>query len=374
MHRREVVTRREPSIRSSSEESEDNTIVIHFNAGHENSGGWAQMLSRFVVKVADGLLHYDVAEYIRVRAVCKPWRSITANPSHLEPRFFPRRWLLQPESWVDGTYRFVNVLTGASLRIPMPREADMYSRHGSTEGLLVLYHKLSDTVCLLNPLTQEFTDLPFAHTMYRDSCKNTSFMAGDIIAAGVVIDEEKSPEELPPIVVMCVTHRKQSAMFYGKPGDLVWDTIDVSCIEEQEVETPTFHGGLAVKGRFYVPTRTGNVLKVELRPKPRLAYVAWQSSYHGCIPFGTCSYLVPSISDDKDDGVLLARMHTTGNNGEGCMLFVLDVASKRLTLITVHGMIVFLPRTTLRSIAFPRLIEGIFTEDHVSEIFRRNLI
>ncbi|KAL5205923.1 hypothetical protein ABZP36_034132 [Zizania latifolia] len=337
-----------PYVIISSDEEDDDTQycrVLHFDVDAGNGGVWAKLLPRMINKVANDVLQSDVMDYIRLRTVCNPWCDATTDPSSLHPRFFPRNWLLQPESWVEGTYLFCNVLTGASLRIPMPIEADMYTQHGRTEGLLVLHHQLSDELCLLNPLTQASIILSYANMMYCDSSKNTSFMAGDITAACVMLDEETTSSQSQPIIVVSITYQEQSAIFYAKPNDLLWSTVDVSCIEEQQGEMPSFKGGLAVKGCFYVPTRVGNVLKVELRPQPHLAYVAKQTGNHSCIPYGVCSYLIPSIDNDEER-VLLARLHTSDNT-TGCMLFVLQVASGRFTIVTVRYMIVLLPYTTL---------------------------
>jgi hypothetical protein len=59
----------------------------------------------------------------------------------------------------------MNVRTGATLqiRLPMPKE---YTHHGNAKGLLVLYYSLTDTVCLFNPLTMAFTDLPMMSAVY----------------------------------------------------------------------------------------------------------------------------------------------------------------------------------------------------------------
>ena len=49
----------------------------------------------------------------------------------------------------------MNVRNSATLQIclPMPKE---YTHHGNTEGLLVLRHLVTDTVCILNPLNIAF--------------------------------------------------------------------------------------------------------------------------------------------------------------------------------------------------------------------------
>jgi hypothetical protein len=55
---------------------------------------WAQLLPDLVRKIGDHLLNDEVTEYICLRVVCQPWRHTTVDPSILEPRFFPRNWLM----------------------------------------------------------------------------------------------------------------------------------------------------------------------------------------------------------------------------------------------------------------------------------------
>ena len=73
---------------------------------------WENLFPELVRVVADDLLRSDVTEYIRLRAVCNPWRSATAagDPRLMEPRFFPRNWQLLRGNMLGEQARFVNVL------------------------------------------------------------------------------------------------------------------------------------------------------------------------------------------------------------------------------------------------------------------------
>jgi hypothetical protein len=99
--------------------------------------------------------------------------------------------------------RFVNVRTGAFLRIRLPTPEE-YIHHGNTEGLLILVHHITDTVCLLNPLTMAFTDLPSISAIGH-VVNSTKFAIGDIKAAGVLVEVDEhgqAQSSEPPNVVL----------------------------------------------------------------------------------------------------------------------------------------------------------------------------
>ncbi|RLM98863.1 hypothetical protein C2845_PM06G29560 [Panicum miliaceum] len=302
---------------------------------------WAQLLPDLVCKIADDLLSDDVTEYIRLRAVCKPWRNSTSVPSTLDPRFFPRQWLLIAEEKLrrDGKpERFVNVRTGATLRICLPTPKE-YTYHCNAEGLLVLCHSLTDTVCLLNPLTMAFTDLPMMST-----------------AAGVVTDiDNLGRPRSNPTVVLSLNSRMHTAIVCALPGDSLWRAVDMSCADDIECELPAIRGGLAVQGRFFVPNRAGDVLEVEVRPQPRLTYVARQAGDEAESGLNERSYLVPS---GNDVGARMLLLRTWGPGNIHYEVFMVDLGNRRLTPHEMGGTdtTVFLPSVTLRSSAFPNVV------------------
>jgi hypothetical protein len=79
------------------------------------------------------------------------------------------------ETVVAPDYRrlFLNVTTGQCIRVRLP-ELSGHSVFGPTaEGLLVLLHRSSYAIRLLNPLTGQVADLPPATTlMYRMSSRD----------------------------------------------------------------------------------------------------------------------------------------------------------------------------------------------------------
>ncbi|CAL4943554.1 unnamed protein product [Urochloa decumbens] len=137
---------------------------------------WASSLPDDLVRlVASRLLVGDLLDYVRFRAVCRPWRSGTASPGGrgvVEPRFHPRRWMMFPEGNglypghpnLHGYVRFFNLDTGAFVRAHIP----LFDDHcvlDSYEGLLVLQRDHDTAICLLNPLTGDILDLPPLSTL-----------------------------------------------------------------------------------------------------------------------------------------------------------------------------------------------------------------
>jgi hypothetical protein len=304
--------------------------------------------------VAKDLLRSDVTEYIRLRAVCKPWRSATAA-ARLQPRFFPRNWQLLRGNMLGEKSRFVNVLTGAFLKVKIPPQ---YGRViACADGCLVLEDNTTYTMRLLNPMTMAVADLPY-HYIYL------SFIHVDVTAAGIIND---GGEALT--VVLCITVGDMAAIYCAKPGDFAWRLVDAG-IEEGEV--PMFEGGLTVDGSFYVPKRTGDVLKVVLHPRPRLAYVAMlQDARHWNRVDGFAGvrfFLVPSLDDTHGGGMLLVRGLYENNQAAQMDVFQLNLESRRCTeLRDIGDRIIFLPSLTLHGDKFPTLhgMMGMLTVDDV---------
>jgi len=97
-----------------------------------------------------------VAEYLRLRAACKPWRACTDDPraqSGLDSRFCPRDWIATLHCAPPSRCTLVNVVTGARVDADL---SELYTHHhlGSAEGLLVLCDKAIAAIRLLNPLTE----------------------------------------------------------------------------------------------------------------------------------------------------------------------------------------------------------------------------
>ncbi|XP_040256576.1 uncharacterized protein [Aegilops tauschii subsp. strangulata] len=112
----------------------------------------------------------DLRDYVRLRAVCREWRSATVCPRGRglhDPRFHPRRWMMLPEGHgihpghrkLGGYIRFINLSTGAIVRVRLP----LFSSHcilDSVDGILLLQRDEDTVIRLLHPFTGDIVDLP----------------------------------------------------------------------------------------------------------------------------------------------------------------------------------------------------------------------
>ncbi|XBI40431.1 hypothetical protein VPH35_125020 [Triticum aestivum] len=291
------------------------------DGGHESiipttdEGNWDDLPHKLVSKVAKILLRCDVTDFIRLRTV-KAWRGAVTDPKlmGMNPRFFRRHWkMLQ----IPGEQaRFVNVLTGASIRVKIPQE------HGqviaSAEGCLLLAsgtHK----VCLFNPVTGAAANLPTPFFWIR---ANGVTVTGDIKAAAIIYDGDAVPT---PTVVLLVTLFSIDMVKYARPSDAVWQWRYFAPNEDGELPLFYGEGGLSLGGRFYVPSLTGDVLKLELEPQPHFVYAARQEATQASHLHlhHLRSYLVPSV----DAGMLLVVRRFENH------VFQVNLAEGTLTLL-----------------------------------------
>lgn len=366
---------------------------MHIRILRRNDGepDWAHLLPDLVRKIAEEkLLAVDVTEYIKLRAVCKPWRESTVDPSVLHPRFFPRNWLmLRPRATSDDeddgpkvnadTYSFVNVRTSDTLRIRLPR-VEQYGHFlvtGSAEGFLLFTCHRTNTVCLFNPLTTATYILPGLDKAWIPMEDGLIFFT----AAGIVFDTD-CPDL--PTVVLIVTNHSSTVILYTKPGDDHWGIVDTGVIDDvprQSVlidnignmlvaQVPPFDGGLSLNGQFYIATRQGGVLKVELAPHPHLVYMLRPDGP----PYSTTvsCHLVPSLDHDDfadNDGMLLVR----SGHGTKADVYGVHLSNKSCTLLLELGnRTIILPSHTLQADSFfpllhPGMVHSIYekVEDYV---------
>ncbi|PUZ67226.1 hypothetical protein GQ55_3G417700 [Panicum hallii var. hallii] len=327
---------------------------------------WASLVRDAVREIASKLLAVDAAEYIRLRAVCTAWRISTAVPGW-EPQFFPRDWLMLQQD-VDAVAeaaadpaahrRFVNVRTGATLRIRLPLSEEYGDLLAHAEELLLFHCARTDTVRVFNPLTTATAVLPgFSGATPVEE-------ALELTAAGVAADGNAPAR---PTVVLVLVLPLTTVILCAKPSDDRWGTVDAGVIEATDGEAPPFQGGLSLQGRFYVPTRHGEVLRVELDPQPHLVYVARP-------PGGPCrchcavtSYLVPALDEDdageESDGMLLVRVSEGGIDVLGVHL-----GRGRYTRVPELGSrAIFLPGLTVRADKFPSLAPMELGTVHLNE-------
>uniref|UniRef100_A0A0D9XMM0 KIB1-4 beta-propeller domain-containing protein n=1 Tax=Leersia perrieri TaxID=77586 RepID=A0A0D9XMM0_9ORYZ len=211
--------------------------------------------------IADCVLANDVADFIRFRAVCLPWRlsSSSIDPLHaLDPRFLPRHWIM-----LDNR-RFLNVTTGEQIHTEIPEisgDGDHTLLALTPEGLLLLLHEETLILQLLNPLTRRLTDLPPVNSLL--SSKNLrDWRSGKQIGkslhvGGVGIASIST-------VVVCL---QTSLMAIAKPGDDRWIVI---------AGMPFVDSALTFQGRFYCTV--GKNLMVLDHETPQLLIAAARRS------------------------------------------------------------------------------------------------
>ncbi|KAK1643045.1 hypothetical protein QYE76_060850 [Lolium multiflorum] len=126
---------------------------------------WANLTTEFIEDIAGRLLSLDVSEYLRFRAVCKPWRALTEDPRDrehgvLDSRFRPCNWfLLSMQVEAPFHLRLQNRVTGVTVRLNHPEfPASHYL--SLVHGLLVLCDKATYAVRVLHPLTGALADFP----------------------------------------------------------------------------------------------------------------------------------------------------------------------------------------------------------------------
>nr|ACF22680.1 F-box domain protein [Brachypodium distachyon] len=252
---------------------------------------WTKLFPELVVVVANVLLLTDVKDYISMRAACKAWRGATTNPRILDPRFFPRNWIL--------------IQTKIKLGSKMGSYLLSTAPSSPTRRATLSWPTRAPRLFLFNPMTAATADLPYLNVR-RKSERSTMDLTPEVTAAGIIYGGDGDGVT---VVLCCLTQQRDAAILCAKPSDTAWVKVDARCMKhEQRGAVPMFRGGLSMGGNFYVPTRAGNVLKVELSPAPHLVHVARQDKLDedcfGWCDFGMC--LVPSLDiDDTNDGMLL---------------------------------------------------------------------
>lgn len=134
---------------------------------------WAGLDEGPAALIAERVLANDVADYVRFRAVCLPWRRCCADPRARgvldDPRLYPRQWIMLRDDYEKLKTaaaphgirrRFLNTSTGQCIQADIPELRDHGIFRATAEGLLVMHCKQTEAVRLLNPLTRQMAELP----------------------------------------------------------------------------------------------------------------------------------------------------------------------------------------------------------------------
>ncbi|KAM0846037.1 hypothetical protein ACQ4PT_055934 [Festuca glaucescens] len=304
---------------------------------------WKNLPTDLVEDIADRLLNFDVAEYLRFRAACKPWRDCTDNPhmgDGMDARFRPRNWIVLNRCGARTGRTLVNIATGARANIDF-HELITHHQLGNADGLLVLANKATDHISLLNPLTGAFSWFPplridRAVNMPSMICSSSFFSSSrppldpsKINGAG--IDDSTSPRTL----VLCL-RVGWSPIVCAKPGDENW-VCGRAAGKVTLVQSP-----VTIRGRCYFTTTAGAIMTVDLSSAAGWPLMTFLLKEDSPVKTKISSFLV------RSQGRMLMVRYLVGSNlvegggydetkifkwrGRPCCMevFEVDIAGRRL--------------------------------------------
>uniref|UniRef100_A0ACD6A536 Uncharacterized protein n=1 Tax=Avena sativa TaxID=4498 RepID=A0ACD6A536_AVESA len=251
----------------------------------------------------------SLADRVRLRAVCHPWRS-NSKLQTLPPPF---PWLTLP----NGT--FLSIPGGEVHRLPVP---DCASCYGSIDNWLFI--KSSDDACaLMNPFSKTTLDLPNLVTVWQRTVRYESDpkqlmyklvapspldLSLDSIVAALIMDDGNIGTlciSQPPIATYSLRDNRQ-------PLQHLWDIAFFD-------------------GKLYVVSVFGKLLSLELskslgsNPNIKTVIDSYRSERPECIPRdAACTYRLYLV---ECGGRLLMTCALTLANGEGSVIWVAMLCS-----------------------------------------------
>uniref|UniRef100_A0A0E0EDJ3 KIB1-4 beta-propeller domain-containing protein n=1 Tax=Oryza meridionalis TaxID=40149 RepID=A0A0E0EDJ3_9ORYZ len=191
---------------------------------------WANLGEGPAGLIAERVLANDVADYIRFRSVCQPWRRCCAAPpadDALDRRFHPRQWFILPEkSRIRYHCRLLNLSTGECILAHLPEFRGHRVFSPSTEGLVLLLHESTHVARLLNALTHQLTDLPPVTALL-----DLLLPLVDLSVDGFGLADDRT-----------VVIHNTVFLAVAKPGDRCWTAVNLSdCLRPS----------MSFAGRFY---------------------------------------------------------------------------------------------------------------------------
>ncbi|KAF7085162.1 hypothetical protein CFC21_088638 [Triticum aestivum] len=228
---------------------------------------WAKLCTDLVEVISNRLLASHIADYIRFRATCKPWRDFIDDPhtcDGMDIRFRPRNWISLAHCASPSRRTLLNVNTGACTNIDFP-DLDTHHHLGTADGLLVLGHKLNNTICLIHPFTRKIIEFP---SRCAPSTSNRRLRVNLSAIHGAGIDDSTVPSTL---VISLRNGLHQ--VICAKPSDELWafvqaiDQRSASSLEKVRGHSPVTFGG-----RCYFTTSDAIIMTLDLSPgvEPRM--------------------------------------------------------------------------------------------------------
>ncbi|KAK3125479.1 hypothetical protein QOZ80_7BG0605470 [Eleusine coracana subsp. coracana] len=318
---------------------------------------WANLTDGPAVLIAERVLANDVANYIRFRSVCRPWRRCSDDPrrhSALDSRFHPRQWLIMlgdkdnEEEKKTKTPRrrcFMNTTTGQCVSMDLPELHHHSHRRAfgpTAEGLLVLIDERSLVVRVLNPFTRRLTQLPSVASLLGCTERpRHPYTAVSVVGAGLAGD-------------------RAFALAFGggtlavaRPGSAGWTPVGA-------LRSWSVSSSLSFAGRFYCVV-DGAVMVLRSvannQTPPRMEVVAALAR--------PCSATTVHLVENGGEMVLVHRYiaspasHTHGPE-RTCDVFRVDVdAEKMVPVRSLDGRAVFIGERRDLSVSptvFPSII------------------
>ncbi|CAN6199531.1 unnamed protein product [Urochloa humidicola] len=262
------------------------------------STDWANLGDGPAGRIAELALASDVADYIRFRAACRPWRRCSPDPraGGLDGRFFPRRWIMLDKALAGPRRRrFLNVSTGECIRMDL-LELDEHRLLALTPEGLLLLHDATLVVRLLNPLTHQLTDLPRLNALLQ-AMGYESARSLQVYGVGLVADASTVAVCFSCPMVLAVT----------KLGDKTWTVVNEEYMEST----------LPFAGRFYCATCMG-VMVLNSSDQQLVMVADLSKSFH-------FSQMAHSLHLVDNDGELMLVHRIHSNYERKCGVYRVDV-------------------------------------------------
>lgn len=262
------------------------------NSASTSTRDWANLGDGPAGLIAELALASDVADYVRFRAVCQPWRRCSPDPraGGLDGRFLPRQWIMLDKALAGPRrHRFLNISTGECIHMDLPELAEHTLLALTPEGLLLLLHESTLVVRLLNPLTHQLTHLPPVTALLspEQSRSRRCGLQIKVMVSGVGLVADSS---------LAVSFFDPMVLAVAKPGDDSWTVA----------HNDGMNTTLSFAGRFYCATYRG-VMVLNMgsdQQPPRLHMVADRSKSFYFNPMAHSLHLA-------DNGGELMLVHRT---------------------------------------------------------------